>query len=297
MDMAILREKFCNYSTYIRGYSPATVRRYRTVIRLFQQRSEITHIGECTESKVREFFYRGRSERGWSASAYATYHKTLVVFFRWCVAEKFLPNSPAEAIEVPREPKALPRRLSLQDATRLLEFVANASWTSEFERHRNHAILATLLHAGLRKQELLGLHLSDVDLAHQSIFVRRGKGVKDRFVPTGPSLAAILQAYLGERSRLQKSCPQFFTSLNRDQGLTDQGLKRLLHRVRQATGLRVTAHMLRHTFATLMLEGGSDIFAISKMMGHSDIKTTTIYLAATAEHLRAQATKHPLNYV
>src|SRR6185503_17985036 len=139
--------------------------------------------------------------------------------------------------------------------------------------------------------------LADVDLEWQTIFVRRGKGAKDRLVPTGPTLPTILRTYLEERARLRKASSQLFMSLNRNRGLTEEGLKHLILRVRRATGLHVSAHILRHSFATLMLEGGSDIFSISKMMGHSDIKTTTIYLAATAEHLRAQATKHPLNYV
>ena len=65
--------------------------------------------------------------------------------------------------------------------------------------------------------------------------------------------------------------------------------------MRDASRLKFTIHKLRHTFATLMLEGGVDIYSLSKMMGHSDIKTTTIYLSASAEHLRSQMTKHPLN--
>ncbi len=78
-------------------------------------------------------------------------------------------------------------------------------------------------------------------------------------------------------------------------GFTSSGLKRLVGQLKKASGLSFTIHKLRHTFATLMLEGGCDIFSLSKMMGHSDIKTTTIYLSATAEHLRSQITKHPLN--
>jgi site-specific recombinase XerD len=77
--------------------------------------------------------------------------------------------------------------------------------------------------------------------------------------------------------------------------LTETGIKRLVEAIREASGIKFTIHKLRHTFATLMLEGGCDIFSLSKMMGHSDIKTTTIYLAASAEHLRAQMIKHPLN--
>jgi site-specific recombinase XerD len=71
-------------------------------------------------------------------------------------------------------------------------------------------------------------------------------------------------------------------------------IPRLVRKLRVASGVHFSPHMLRHTFATLMLEGGADIFAISKMMGHSDIKTTTIYLSATTQHLQAEVDKHPL---
>src|SRR4029077_7092912 len=77
-------------------------------------------------------------------------------------------------------------------------------------------------------------------------------------------------------------------------GLTDEVLRGLIETLQKSSGLSFTVHQLRHTFATLMLEGGCDIYSLSRMMGHEDIKTTTIYLAASAEHLRAQMTKHPL---
>ena len=71
-------------------------------------------------------------------------------------------------------------------------------------------------------------------------------------------------------------------------------MRRLVFLLRHVSGFKFTVHKLRHTFATLMLEGGCDIFSLSKMMGHSDIKTTTIYLSASIEHLRAQMVKHPM---
>jgi site-specific recombinase XerD len=109
------------------------------------------------------------------------------------------------------------------------------------------------------------------------------------------TLAQSLKRYMDERKRLNKTCPEFFASLNRNCGFTDMGLRNLVFKIRRASGIKFTIHKLRHTFATLMLEGGCDIFSLSKMMGHSDIKTTTIYLSASAEHLRSQMTKHPLN--
>lgn len=296
MDIRSLGEQFCDYSRYIRGYSPDTIHRYRATLRLLQRRMQIDQIEECTGQNVREFFFKGRVERHWSPGSFITYHKSLVVFFRWCVEQGHLVANPTDGIEVPKSVKALPPKLGKQDAVRLLESVQNYPYPYTFQRFRNHAIFATFLYAGLRKSELLQLQVVEVDLEGRSIFIRRGKGSKDRIVPMSAVLVGILRAYRVERERLNKTCPEFFTSLNRDMGLTAEGLKRLVECMREATGIRFTVHRLRHTFATLMLEGGCDIYSLSKMMGHSDIKTTTIYLAATAEHLRGQMAKHPLNY-
>ena len=135
----------------------------------------------------------------------------------------------------------------------------------------------------------------DVDIENMSLFIRQGKGNKDRVVPICYTLASTLKRYQEERKRLGKTCPEFFASLNLNVGYTNNGLKRLVEQLRKATGLVFSVHKLRHTFATLMLEGGCDIYSLSKMMGHSDIKTTTIYLSASTELLRSQMTKHPLN--
>ena len=86
-----------------------------------------------------------------------------------------------------------------------------------------------------------------------------------------------------------------FASANLDMGLSESGLLRLIKRIKTITGIKYSCHTLRHTFATLMLEGGTDIYSLSRMLGHTNIKTTTIYLYASVEHLRSQMSKHPLN--
>lgn len=206
-------------------------------------------------------------------------------------------SNPVEGIEVPKLEKKLPPKLTRQEALRILEVVYNYPYDYHFLRYRNHAIFSMFVFAGLRKKELLNLRFADVDIENLSIFVHQGKGSKDRIVPMSYTLAQTLKRYLEERKRLRKTCPEFFTSLNRDLGFTDSGLKRLVEKMNEVSHITFTIHKLRHTFATLMLEGGCDIYSLSRMMGHSDIKTTTIYLAASAEHLRAQIGKHPLNNV
>jgi site-specific recombinase XerD len=297
MDLSILSRQFCEESALMRGYSPDTIKRYKTAVHLFSKHAAVTDIAECTQEKVREYFFRGRGQRHWSAGTFLTYHKSLVVFFRWCADRGHLERNPAEGIGLPKCPKTLPCRLIQQDALRLLEIVQNYPWAYTFLRFRNAAILAVVIFAGLRKQELLGLQVVDVDIVNRTIFVRRGKGAKDRIVPMSGALVPYLASYAAERTRLGKTCPEFFTSLNRDLGLTDTGLRRMVVQAREVSGIAFSLHKLRHTFATLMLEGGCDIFSLSRMMGHSEIKTTTIYLSASAEHLRAQMAKHPLSQI
>lgn len=287
--------KFCDYSTFIRGYSPRTILRYKFVIRAYSQSSGVTDIKNVTHDSVRAYFLAGRVDRAWSPNSFVTYLKSLVVFFRWCEKEGYITGNPALDIESPKMEKRLPPKLTKQQATFILEVVYNQTYISKFLRYRNHAIFSVFIYAGLRKSELLNLKYADVDLENMAIFVRQGKGAKDRIVPICSSLRSILEKYLSERSRLNKTCPDFFTSFGEDRNLTEISLKRLFDKIKASSKISFSIHKLRHTFATLMLEGGCDIFSLSKMMGHSDIKTTTIYLAASADHLRAQMFKHPLN--
>ena len=296
-DPYILLQQFCDYSKYIRGYSPYTIKRYQQTIGFYLRSNEIQYLADITEQNLRSFFLNGRIKRGWSSNTCVVYHKSFTVFFRWLHENGYLDagESILERIELPKIEKRLPPKLTKQDALRLLEVVYNYPYDYHFLRHRNHAIFAMFLYAGLRKTELLHLHVTDVDIVNLTIFIRQGKGNKDRVVPISYTLAQSLKRYEGERKRLRKTCPEFFTSLNRNCGFTDTGIKHLVSNIRTASKIDFTIHKLRHTFATLMLEGGCDIYSLSRMMGHSDIKTTTIYLAASAEHLRGQMGKHPLN--
>lgn len=288
-------QKFLDHCQYIKNYSTQTIQRYRQVIKYFCRLENINEIEEVTLDNSRHFFYHGRTNLNWTVNTFLLYHKTLIVFFRFCMKEGFMTNNPIEEIEVPRHEKRLPSKLTKQEAMRILEVTYNYPCYSNFLRYRNYAIFSTLIHCGLRKNELLNLKYTDVDVENLSLFIRQGKGNKDRVIPINYRLAEALQKYIEVRKKAYKTCPEFFTSYTHDMGFTESGLKRMLEKIVKATGIKFTLHKLRHTFATLMLEGGCDIFSLSKMMGHSDIKTTTIYLAASVQHLREQILKHPLN--
>ena len=295
MDIQLAALKFYDHSSFIRGYAKATIRRYKFVINYYCNYCHITEFEQINEENLRKLFFYGRTERKWSTNTYINFIKSLVVFFRWCVKEGYMTENFAEKIEIPKLEKRLPPKLTKQQTMRLLEVVYNYPYQYKFLRYRNHSIFAMFIMAGLRKSELLNLKFADVDLENLTIFVRQGKGGKDRMIPICFALAETLKRYVQERKRLHKTCPEFFASLNRNMGFTQIGLRRLVDLAKRSSKINFGIHKLRHSFAVLMLEGGCDIYSLSKMRGHSDIKTTTIYLSATAEHLRAQITKHPLN--
>jgi len=295
MDIQLVAREFYDYSSFIKGYSKCTIKRYKYVIEMYCKIAQVYTVSDISEENVRNMFYYGRTKRNWSTNTYVAFYKSLLVFFRWCISQGYLESNPAQDIEKPKIEQKLPVKLNKQQALRLIEIVYNYPYGYKFLRYRNHAIFAMFVFAGLRKNELLNLKYADVDIENLTIFVQQGKGRKDRMIPMSYTLAQSLTRYLQERKRLNKTCPEFFTSLNRNQGFTSDGLKKLTDQIRKSSGILFTVHKLRHTFATLMLEGGCDIYSLSKMMGHSDIKTTTIYLSASVEHLRKQITKHPLN--
>jgi site-specific recombinase XerD len=295
MDIELAAQKFYAYSSYIKGYSKATIRRYRYVIDFYRKQSGIRRVEDISDTNVRSLFLYGRVERKWSANTFLVFHKSLSIFCKWCMKEGLLNANPVTHLEKPKLDQQLPKNLTKQEALRLLEIVYNLPYSHPFLRYRNHALFSIFIFAGLRKNECLNLKFTDVDIENLTIFVRRGKGGRDRIVPMTFALAESLKRYSEERKRLNKTCPEFFTSFRLNCGYTENGLKHLTEKIYKYSRIKFTIHSLRHTFATLMLEGGCDIYSLSKMMGHSDIKTTTIYLSASVDYLKKEVMKHPLS--
>ncbi len=293
-DPDLILQQYLHECEHLRGQSLRTLKASRTIIRAYQKFSNLQSIHEATANSVRAYILHGRSECAWKASTTHTIHKKLRVYFEWCIKNDYLKENPAIDIDLPRLEYRVPKYLNEQDAHRLLESVYNYPYSNQYLRYRNHAIFSVYIFAGLRKMELLNLRFMDVDFENMTIFVRQGKGRKDRMVPMNYTLSQSLSRYVEERKRLRLTVPEFFVSAARGRALTEAGLLYIVKQLRKASGIHFTIHQLRHTFATLMVEGGCDIIPISKMLGHSKIETTMIYAHASAKHLRAEIGKHPL---
>lgn len=296
MNINDLHDQFCQEALLIKNYSPATIRWYRGTLELFLKHynADLEFITDITTERLREYLYAKRLGGTWSADTFLNNYKGLKSFLKWCVGRGYLEDSPILSIEKPKLSLKLPKRITSQQALRVMEYVFNMKTAYRFERYRNRAVFAVMIFAGLRANEVSNLKIGHIDMENLAIHVFEGKGGKERVIPMATKLGYYLKEYLKDRKRLSKTSEYFFTSLRGDGPFTYNGLKKVVARVKQGSGVDFSCHKLRHTFATLMLEGGCDLFSLQRMMGHSDIKTTTLYLSATVQLLQQQMLKHPL---
>jgi len=213
----------------------------------------------------------------------------------WLVTEGIVPENVVTSIEKPRLESKLPRTVSKDEAQRILDVSFHFHYTYKHEKYRNRAIIACMLLAGLRRGEVINLMFNDISLNEGTIFIRQGKGHKDRMIPVNSRLKQILSEYLKDRERLGKKCIYFFTGTQFDERIGDRTISRLVEKIRKYTKINFSAHTLRHGFARLMLEGGCDIYTLSKIMGHNKITTTTIYLMCSNVQMSKSIEMHSLN--
>lgn len=291
-----LHQNFCEDCEYARNYRPATIKWFKEAINQFLRfhDGQITEPHQITTDKIRKWFYTKRSNGEWTADTMLGRYKALKAFFKWCVENGHLKGNPVLPIEKPRLDQKLPKSISKQDAQIILDYSFNIPAKYRFTRYRNRAMLATLLYTGLRMREMMNLKMGEVDMENEVILVKSGKGGKDRIVPMSKKLHEYLAPYIKDRGRLGKQNIYFFNTLKGDGPVTSSGFRRTVNSIKKASGVNFSPHKLRHTFATLMLEGGCDLFSLQKMLGHSDIKTTTIYLSTSVGMLQEQIMKHPL---
>ncbi len=287
-------QEFCQYQIVFKNNTPRTIKWFKEVINYFVKHTEVYHIEDVTQNVIKQWLIHGKCEKNWSAKTIRTRLGNVRLFFKWCVARGYLEKNPADDIPAPKLESKIPKHLTKEQSTLILDWAKCYPYHHYYEKPRAVAILAVFLFTGIRLQELLNLKINDVNIKENVLFVQAGKGKKDRMIPINAQLKRYLEKYLAIRSKINNKSVYFFVSLICTAQMSAEVIPRLLRKIGKKSGVHIHAHLLRHTFAVLMLEAGCNLFSVSRLLGHSDIKTTTIYLSATVHHLQDQVSKHPL---
>ena len=234
-------------------------------------------------------------QSGRSASTIARRLASIKAFYRFLTAERYLRRDPAEVLEAAQKGLHLPKFLSVQDVDKLLE----QPNLGTLDGYRDKTMLEILYATGMRVSELVSVPLRNVDLKMQYLIVM-GKGSKERMLPLGRTALKYLERYISVvRPQLLHGKPEevqelFVTSWGGP--MTRQRVNELIEGYAKDAGItkRVTPHMLRHSFATHLLNNGTDLRVVQELLGHADISTTQIYTHMDMERLREVYDKtHP----
>jgi len=225
-------------------------------------------------------------ERGLAPTSIARKLASIRSYHRFLIAEDLATDDPTAAVDSPSRPKALPKALALEEVTKLVE----APDTSTVIGRRDRAILELLYATGCRVSELTGLDVYDLDFETDTAMVT-GKGNKQRLVPFGSFASRAIRAWLEDRVafRIPGRDPGTLFLTVRGNPMSRQSIWRIVRAHGSAVGIdisRLSPHVLRHSAATHMVEGGADLRTIQEMLGHASVSTTQVYTKVSPEHLR-----------
>jgi integrase/recombinase XerD len=282
---------FLAYLEFERGLSRNTLEAYR---------SDLLQYGAWLEKEGVDPLYISHTQLaaflaglatgadGRPPAANATLHRKVAClrsFYRHLRRQSVLEDDPTIHLKAPRETRKLPQVLTRDEVAQLLDQPKGTSPTAL----RDRALLELMYACGLRASEAVGLEAGDVNF-RTGVLRARGKGSKERLVPVGSTAAKALTAYLqrGRPVMVGDRMEQTLFVNHRGQGLTRQGLYKIVQRHAKAAGLagKMSPHTLRHTFATHLLAGGCDLRSLQEMLGHADIATTQLYTHLSADRLK-----------
>lgn len=271
--------------------SPETLRGYQHTFDLLIKIMPTITLETISEKTMTEFFKRlelrerevgrGIIKKGVKKSTIATYRSKLHKFFQWLKLKGKIKENPFDNMEYPNVRYEDVKYLKKEEIEKIMVAIEmKIKWKNLFIQKRNAAMLNVLLCCGLRKGELLGLKILDIDLQRKALTVRAetSKSRIDRTIPLNSLALRKLEDYIEELKRKCYSSSYLFVSENKDEKITDHGFKHLIEKLNKETRVKFHAHQLRHTFAINMLNGGCDLAKLKQLMGHKDIRMTDVYL-------------------
>lgn len=285
--MAYRMERYLDYLNFERGLSPRTLEAYQRDVGQFVDfavRRGRDAPDQVDAGDVRAYVLH-LSERGLASTSVRRAQSSLRTYFGFLIEEGLLEEDPTEGLRSPKVGRTLPTVLSPDEMEALLEaprLDSPAYW-------RDRTILEVLYATGIRVSELIGLRITDLELDTRVCTVF-GKGAKERMVPLGRPACLAVERYLREvRPGLDRGRGKGRVFLSRrGRPLPRTTVWTLVRSAALAAGIRATVspHTLRHTFATHLLEGGADLFAVQELLGHEDVTTTQIYTHVDRKYLR-----------
>lgn len=280
--------QFLNYLRYERNSSPQTVQTYEESLREFESYISLRDTGlslQAVDADLIRDWMESLMDKGNTASTINKKLSALRSFYRFSLRRKLVEKDPAHGIVGPKKSKPLPQFLRESEMDQLLD---RLEWGDSYKDVRARTILLLFYEAGLRRSELTGLNDVDVDFGSRQLKVT-GKRNKQRVIPFGQELTDALRQYLEARRE------QFGLRENGALFLSDKGERMTGEQVylivrkylTLVTSLKKRSpHVLRHTFATAMLNNGAGLESIKKLLGHESVDTTEIYAHTTFEQLK-----------
>ncbi|WP_353683751.1 site-specific tyrosine recombinase XerD [Thermodesulfovibrio sp. 3907-1M] len=289
MEQKEIVKKFLNYCLTEKALSINTVKSYENDLKGFLNWLDEQNILilNCKKDDIVHYLL-GLKEKGYTSSSIARNLSSLKQFFRFLIFEGSINHDPTEGLKSPKLWLRLPKALELDEVKKLLSVMLQSKYYL-----RDITMLELMYASGLRVSELVNLKLSDINF--EAGFIRvKGKGDKERVVPIAHRSIEKIKKYLVElRPKLLKKKTSDYVFLNnRGEAMTRQRFWQNLKTMGSVAGVNVTPHMIRHSFATHLLEGGADLRSLQKMLGHSDISTTQIYTKVSMDRLRKEYLKH-----
>lgn len=288
---------FMEYLTVELGLSPNTRQAYERDLRLLQEALELKTQEELLHVTRRQLldYLTSLKKEGRSQSTVARKLASIKAFYRFLTAERYIRRDPAEVLEAANKGLHLPKVLSVEEVERLLD----EPNLGTLEGYRDKTMLEVLYATGMRVSELISVPVSSVELNMQYL-IAYGKGSKERIIPLGGTAVKYLTHYLEEiRPQLLHGDggsvrELFVTTWGRP--MTRQRFYEIIEAYGRSAGIskKITPHMLRHSFATHLLNNGTDLRVVQELLGHADISTTQIYTHLDMERLREVYEKaHP----
>ena len=283
MKIPLILPLFKRFALHEKGMKTKTIQEILAIVSVLSKELSNPSVAVITTAKIREFLYQRKLERMWANKTFRNYRQYLKTFFDFCIREDYIKVNPVEKIEKPKLPKRIPRCLDKNQIENLLLHLDCYDWFNDLETKRNKAIIRTFLYTGIRLNELLKLKTTSVNFEASEIIIYQGKGSKDRVIPIHLDLMPYFKAY---QKAKKKPTTYFFSSIRSDKPLTENNLYSIIKKIRSKTRFHFTPHQLRHTFGKLAIENNLNPFKLQKIMGHSSIETTQIYVYVSDSNLK-----------